>query len=441
MRKSGFSLLSLIAGVCLLPAAAFAQDAPAPAPAPAPPAPATPTPAATASEPDHAPPAGMAPATPGEAAAAATTEPAATPVPAPAPAEAAPAAPTYPQTTIGGGVEGTYSRMFGAPHQPESVDGMGTISNVVPTRAYDSSNGFLLNQASLFVKHQLNENVYAQIRFDAGANAGINSFGTSRLFDVREAYAVATGMGLTFTAGKFTTYQGIEVVDGWLNPTITRGFLYYLAEPVTHVGAKLHYTTGAFDIGAGVVNGWDSNNGYFATGDNNSQKTVIWRLGYTTAPFWAAFSGTYGVEKAQTDKDPRLSLDLTGAAILSPMLTINFQGNYGSEKNMYGMNGDKTASWVGFGIQPVVHVDAMSLGARFEYFEDKGFSRAGFASGLAAADKEKVGLWNFTITPGYTIAGALLLRAEFRVDGANEEVLWNGKKTQTSLGFGAAYTF
>ena len=40
MRKSGFSLLSLVVGVCLLPTAAFAQDAPAaPAAAPAPDAP------------------------------------------------------------------------------------------------------------------------------------------------------------------------------------------------------------------------------------------------------------------------------------------------------------------------------------------------------------------------------------------------------------------
>jgi len=387
------------------------------------------------------------PADHGPGAAAAAAE-AAAPPPPPAPAEAAPAAPTYPQTTIGGGVEGTYNRMFGKPHQPEGVavgedmDGNPITQGPVPTRAYDSANGFLLNQASLFVKHQLNENVYAQIRFDAGANAGINNFGKGPLFDVREAYAVAQGMGLTFTAGKFTTYQGIEVVDGWLNPTVTRGYLYYLAEPVTHVGAKLHYTAGAFDIGAGVVNGWDSNNGYFATGDNNSQKTVIWRLAYTTAPFWAGFSGTYGVEKAGVDKDPRLSLDLTGAAIVSPMLTINFQGNYGTEKNMYGENGDKSASWVGFGIQPVVHVDAMSLGARFEYFSDKGLSRtSGFSGAAAAAGKDKVGLWNFTITPGYTIAGALLLRAEFRVDGADQEVMWGGKKTQTSLAVGAAYTF
>ena len=62
-------------------------------------------------------------------------------------------------------------------------------------------------------------------------------------------------------------------------------------------------------------------------------------------------------------------------------------------------------------------------------------------NGVAANDKDKLNLWTFAITPGYTIASALLVRAEFRVDGANEEVLWGGKKTQTSLALGAAYTF
>ncbi len=124
---------------------------------------------------------------------------------------------------------------------------------------------------------------------------------------------------MTFTAGKFATYEGIEVIDGWLNPTITRGFLYYLAEPVTHVGAKLHYPTPMFDIGAGVVNGWDTNNGIFYTGDNNPMKTVLWRAAVTPSPiFWAAFSGAYGVEKAGADSDPRLSLDLTGAVTPHP---------------------------------------------------------------------------------------------------------------------------
>jgi hypothetical protein len=135
-------------------------------------------------------------------------------------------------------------------------------------------------------------------------------------------------------------------------------------------------------------------------------------------------------------------MDLTGAFTPVDSLVINFQGNYGSEKNLDALDATKSASWMGFGLQPVFKIDAFQIGGRFEFFQDKGLSRtAGFSGGLAAADKNKVSLWTFGIAPGYTIAKALLLRTEFRVDGANEEVLWGGKKTQTSLAFSAAYYF
>jgi hypothetical protein len=112
------------------------------------------------------------------------------------------------------------------------------------------------------------------------------------------------------------------------------------------------------------------------------------------------------------------------------------------------MDPTKTGKWVGFGIQPVVKIDAFQVGLRFEYLSDDGLSRTGYfanpadpATGELANTNDKIGLWTFGIAPGYTIASALLLRAEFRVDGADKEVLWNGKKTQTSLGLSAAYYF
>jgi len=434
-----------VLGVCALPSAAFAQEAPAPAAPPAAAAPAAPPPA-------EAP--GVAPATPatqpaaaGDSAPPPAAAPAAAAAPAP-PAEAAAApAPTFPATTITGFIEGGYNHVFGAPHPVDQ-------SAAIPTRAYDPENGFVLHLAHLAVKHQLNEHVFGFIAFNAGADSTYNHdpSGTQRtLFDVPEAYAVATGEGFTFTAGKFTTYEGIEVYQGPANPTISRGFLYWLAEPVTHVGAKLHYATGPLDIGVGLVNGWDTNNGVFATGDNNNQKTLIFRAAVTPSPaFFAALSGTYGVEKPGSDNDPRYSLDLTGAAVASPNLTINFQANLGGEKNSDYVDPTKSATWIGFGIQPVVKVDAMSLGARFEFFSDSGLSRSGLAgainprdmtTGALANDKDKVSLWNLTLTPGYTIAGALLCRAEFRIDGASESALWAGKKTQETVSLGASYMF
>jgi hypothetical protein len=204
-------------------------------------------------------------------------------------------------------------------------------------------------------------------------------------------------------------------------------------------------------VGVGLVNGWDTSNGVFQTGDDNNQKTFIFRAAVTPSPaFFAALSGTYGVEKPGQDTDPRYSLDLTGAAVATPNLTINYQVNLGGEKHSDYVDPTKSASWVGFGIQPVVKVDAASLGLRFEYFNDSGLSRSGLAGTINAKDpmtgalantKDKVGLWNLTLTPGYTIAGALLARAEFRVDGASESALWAGKKTQETISLGASYMF
>ena len=337
--------------------------------------------------------------------------------------------------------------------------GSAHIGTAIPMRAYESSNGFQLHLAHLSVKHQLNEHVFGVIEFDAGSDAAVNhnpngytdKAGPGTLFDVQEAYGVLTDYGLTFTAGKFATYEGIEVIEGPADPTVTRGLLYWLAEPVTHVGAKLHYTAGPVDVGVGVVNGWDTTNGLFSTGDNNNQKTFIWRAAVTPSPaFFAALSGSYGVEKP-TDKDPRLSVDLTGAAVANDMLTINFQGNIGTEKNSNTVDPTnvKNATWMGLGLQPVLHFGAASVGARFEVFEDKGLSRV-----LAAAPNlnvpagttptDKVTLWNLSVAPGYTFDSAFTTRLELRYDGASQPILGQateGKKSQGTIAIYTHYTF
>ncbi len=292
------------------------------------------------------------------------------------------------------------------------------------------------------LKHSATEHVTGVIEFDAGSDAAVNNFtsGTpsAQLFDVQEAYASYSNYGLTFTAGKFVTYEGIEVVEGPSNPTITRGFLFFLAEPVTHVGAKLHYATGPLDVGIGLVNGWDTN-GRFYTSDNNDMKTGIFRVGITPVPqFFAAVSGTYGVEGPGATSNPRMSLDLTGAVIPSDMVTINFQANLGNEKAVGqpdALGNPTDASWYGFGLQPVLKAGAASIGARFEYFKDKNGSRTLLAN--------SPNFMNFTITPGYTFDGAFTVRAELRYDTSNQEVLGvdANKKNQTTFAIGAHYVF
>jgi hypothetical protein len=278
------------------------------------------------------------------------------------------------------------------------------------------------------------------------------------MFDVQEAYATYSApMGLSLTAGKFVTYEGIEVVEGPLNPTITRGFLFGLAEPVTHVGAKVHYSikSGANEmanIGVGIVNGWDS------WVDNNDAKTIIYRIGVTPIPqFWAALSGTIGAERidaldpatgahvdSQAEKDMRLSFDLTGAVIPTDTITINFQGNLGTEPGVPVIDPATGAitrfkgTWYGFGVQPVFKFGDASLGARFEYFGDKNGTRTALPVG------QDLNVLNFTVTPGYTIDG-WFVRAEYRFDNASRAVFGRNNaapaKTQSTIAVGLSYMF
>jgi hypothetical protein len=326
-----------------------------------------------------------------------------------------------------------------------------TTAAQMPMRVYDVNNGFQLHAMHLSVHSAVNEHVSATIDIDAGSDAALNNGSgltpARTLFDIQEAYAQLTDAGFTLTAGKFATYEGIELIEGPTNPTLTRGFLYGFAEPITHTGAKLHYTTPMVDVGVGVVNGWDTNGpapaaGGLASGlwtsDNNSNKTLIWRVGVTPDPmFWAGFSGTYGVEKPGQDTDPRLSLDLTGAVTPIPALAINFQGNYGTEKHASTLDPTKAGKWAGFGIQPVLKIDAATIGARLEYFSDSTGTRAA-AFLLPNGDTKYL---NFTLTPGYTFYNAFTMRAEFRYDHANNPVLQNAAKGQTSIGIGAHYVF
>lgn len=440
--RSVTSTLYLTTGLAF-PARVLAQELPPAAPPPAeaePAAPAEPAPAPGVQPAPETPPPQPAPQPP--PAAAATEIPRA----AEQPAQAPPAEPFAPPPTIapppaaaleehaktptpeiGGHVEAAYHLSL---THPEATD-------PVPLRSYDAVRGhtFLLHSAHLVVKHALTEAVSAVIEFDGGSDATVNNGGLG-LFDVQEAYATVTApFGLTFTAGKFVTYEGIEVIEGPVNPTVTRGFLYGLAEPFTHIGAKLHQPIGeVVDVGVGVVNGWDL---YV---DNNDAKTFIFRVGVTPIEqFWFGLSGSYGAERADSNDDRRLSLDLTGAVIPSEMIAINFQANYGKENGVPVDLEDPTAgtvdgSWFGVGLQPVLTVDAFSAGLRFEYFADNDGTRTG-------APGTDINVFNLTVAPGYTFDDALLIRAEYRFDKANEPVFPENEDQQHTIAAAVSYMF
>jgi hypothetical protein len=387
-------------------------------------------PAAPSSAPAEIAPAAPPPAEPAPAPMMAMPEPA--PAVEPVAEPAAEEAPALPLPTVNGYVEAGYNIHFSDPN----------VDHAVPLRVYDApGHSFALHAAHLAVTHKFNDNISAVIEVDAGRDAAVNSgaavypfkISPQFAFDIQEAYANYASGGWTLTAGKFVTYEGIEVIEGPLNPTITRGLLYGWAEPFTHTGVKLHYApSDSFNIGVGVVNGWD------LIGDNNGMKTIIARMAITpSTKFFAALSGSVGSEQAGNNDNHRVSIDLTGAITPSDVFQLWYQGNFGMEKHAFlGMDQiDGTATWWGIGLQPVVTSGDFSFGSRLEYFADPKGVRVGAPQGK---------YFNVTLTPGIKLASVFKLRAELRADIASEKMLGkpsDPSKTQFSGALSAEYTF
>jgi hypothetical protein len=345
-----------------------------------------------------------------------------------------------PTPTITGFVDVGYHLSLSYPHSTvPSEDGAEQFA--MPLRSYDAvSNTFLLHAAHVALNHSFSDALSATIEIDAGSDAALTASApfTGSLFDVQEAYAQYNDSGFNLTVGKFATYAGIEVIEGPINPTLTRGYLYGMAEAFTHTGLKAGYTSeGGVSFAVGIVNGWD------ILVDNNDWKTFIWRLGYSSDTFFGGFSGSYGPEGLDNEDNGRLSLDITGGVIAGD-LTFNFQGNFGSEKDvaMNAMGEVESDTWFGLGVQPVYTSGQFSFGGRLEWFMNKYGTRT--LIGI-----EDGSFLNITLTPGVTLADHFTARLEYRIDLAvggdpSKDVLGDPtdpSSMQHSLGLGAHYIF
>jgi hypothetical protein len=294
--------------------------------------------------------------------------------------------------TLSGFVDATYNYNFSQP-----------AGGLSPYHSYTQKHhSFLLNSAHLAVVGSSDSVAYL-VEIDAGTDAALNSGGS--LVDVQEAWVAYTAdSGIGFKAGKFVTYNGIEVIENPANPTISRGFLFGLAEPATHVGALGTYRiSDQLDVALGVVNGWD------LMVDNNSSKTIVAKFGVTTDAFLLTLSALAGPERATNNDDWRVTFDATGMYKL-PTVDLWFQANSGMEQGLAA--GGDSATWFGVGVQPVIHLtDTFALGTRLELFDDLDGARTGAEQMLI----------NVSVAPAITLSEHVVMRAEARVDISNED--------------------
>jgi len=307
-------------------------------------------------------------------------------------------------------------------------------SHVSVLRSYDNkADSLYLNAVHVVVSAAPAEGITVVAEVDAGSDAAFNRDGNVNAlqFDLQEGYVVYvhSDTALGIKAGKFATFMGIEVIEGPDNPTVTRGFLFGLAEPFTHTGAVVTWKCGAFDVAAGVVNGWD------LVTDNNSGKTVVGKATYGTDAYGATLSFLVGPEQPDTNHSIRRAIDLTCFVSIGEH-RVNLQAIYGDDD--VDAISPHRVRWRGAGIQPVIAVsEAVSVGSRLEHLGDPDGARTGVAGGASVT--------NVTVAPAVKLSKALWVRVEGRIDFASREIFNDKagkmKDTQATLSLAVSVRF
>ena len=306
--------------------------------------------------------------------------------------EATPQAPTVaaPTVTINGMVDSYYTLNL---DQPQSY--------ASPTAGFDgdysAEPGFNLNFAKLAGT------------LDAGM-AGLKlevGFGKQglRVGDVlvQQAYATVKLGPATVDFGRWYTPAGFELFDPKDNWTYSRGLLYNFAIPTAHEGVRVAVPlTEQLTLTGGLANGSD-----LYSNDVGASKSP-YKTGIVSLPY--ARDAGYGALNLFLSKDPLTGEDTWLADVVVSQafgpLSLAVEGDLGS----YG-----DFDWMGAGVWAKYAItDALRVVGRAEWFQDENAHH----TGLAPAET----LMSFTGGVNYAVGENVDLRAELRIDTADEDV-------------------
>ena len=227
--------------------------------------------------------------------------------------------------------------------------------------------------------------------------------------------------------GKFITHIGAEVFegyDGW-NMNFSRTYIFGWGIPFTHTGLRATYEfTDQLSLMGMIANNWEES----GVSDNNSDKTYGIQVAYSPTDKigillnWAG--GNQGNNTLpSTNSNFRHIYDMVVDIALTNQLSIQLNGDYGTEQNGVAATGE-TAQWWGYaGITRYDINKWFSMNVRGAYFNDADGFRMG-----AVNNK----MWEVTVTPEFRINENMIVRLEYRHDESNLDVFEDNNGLGTS---------
>jgi hypothetical protein len=295
-----------------------------------------------------------------------------------------------PTVTINGSVDSYYTVNL---DQPQSY--------ASPTAGFDggysSEPGFNLNFAKL--AGTLDAGI-------AGAKLEVG-FGKQGLSAgdilVQQAYATVKLGPTTVDFGRFYTPAGFEVFDAKDNWIYSKGLLFNFALPTAHEGVRVSLPLNEqLTLTGALANGSD-----LYTNDTGASKspykTGILSLTYTR-------EASFGAANLFLSKDPLTGEDAFLADLVVSQgfgpLSLALEGDYGTLGDF---------SWTGVGLwAKYALTEALRIVGRVEWFQDEDAVHTGLVPAQSFT--------SFTAGVNYAVGSNVDLRAELRVDNADEDI-------------------
>ncbi len=305
--------------------------------------------------------------------------------------------------------------------------------------------GFNLNAVNLQISKPMDEGQWAagynvEMLFgpDAvGYNPSFMGDNTSD-FAIKQAYVTLrapVGNGLDFKVGVFDTIIGYEVADGPYNPNYTRSYGWSI-EPTQHTGVLMSYQfNDVISANAGVANtlssGINSRDNWIGTGTvgtkAESQKTWMGSVALTAPESMGWFSGStlyggvvYGFASGNTGaalSNQNQVNYYVGGTMTTPIEALSL----GASWDYAGASGNTTAGF----ISPSYYQNAYALYASYQITEKMSVhGRGEYSAGqmLYVTPSGDAGqVWAATIDLEYQLWANVLTRAEFRWDQTNSD--------------------
>lgn len=300
----------------------------------------------------------------------------------------------------------------------------------------NSANSFELGMASLRADATaLDGKVTGTVDVGFGNRAAEFSYNDGPgLSAIKAAYVTyAPSSAIKFTAGKFGTHVGYELLDAPLNRNYSMSYMFTNG-PFFHTGVKADITAGKLGFMVGIANHVDQ------TTASNKVKNILAQVSSTTSDkvkVYLNYWGYFGDEAEVTGAKSKSQFDLVVLGTLSDKFNIGYNGTVQIHSNITSASSPKItekSAWWGSALY--LNYDPSSvlgLTLRSEYIGDK---KSFFFNAK--------NVFETTLSANYKV-GPFTLIPEVRLDASKNEYFFKNdgtaSKSTVSALVAAIYAF